>query len=563
VIDNDMQTRIDALEKLRDSERPKSMLEIRAYDRQINDLKTGHERGLYWDESEVIRNLRFISKLQHWKGRFKGKPFIPEPWQEQLVIAPLCGWYKKQSRKDGGYRRFTTSYLEIPRKNGKTALAACLGVQGLVADREEGAEVYAFATKYDQACIIFRDMVNFTKNKFFEPLIKHCAHHIEGVKNKGVLKPLASDHHSLDGLNCSRAIGDELHVLKSRDLWDVINESMGMRENPQIIGITTAGYDRSSFCYELHKTSVSLLNGEKEDDTFHCLICHADQEDDILDFNTWWKANPNLDVTIRSDWLSKEALQASQSPSKENNFRRKHLNQWTQSSVKWIPENRWEQCEDKNITDVYLQGLPCYMGVDLASTRDVCACGLVWQTEDGDFIVKCVYWAPENSISERANTDRAEVLRWMQLGYIRGCPGDVSDVTNTIPSDIVELIEKYKVSGVAYDPKWGGEAFRQNLINRNIDSEMLIAYPNTAVNMTAPTTELERFVYSKTVKHDGDPVLRWMIGNVTIKQDANGLVRPDKSKSSDKIDGVVAILMAIGLCRKMYEQEPQGGLMLL
>lgn len=553
---NETKPRLDALERLLEDGRPRSALETAAIRRQMVDLQTGHERGLVWREDEACRAAAFFGLLKHWKGEFGGKPFKAEPWQEHGIIAPLFGWYRED-----GTRRFRGAYAEQPRKQGKTTLAAGFALQGLVADSEAGAEVYAAATMRDQATILFNDSQNMARQS--AALMKHLQmwkHSITCPANSGTFKPLSSDHNSLHGLNISRAIVDEVHSHKTRDLWDVLMTATGARKNPLILAITTAGYDRSSICWELHEYTRKVNEGVIEDDSWFGFIACADAEDDPFDPVTWHKANPNLDISIKSDYLRQESRKAKESPSYENTFRRLHLSQWTEQSVRWLPMHAWDACKaDFNEED--LRGEPCFAGLDLASTRDVNSLVLYFPERH---CVLPYFWVPKEAHDDAAARDRRQVMNWANNRFIKTTDGNTTDYA-VIVRDICELSGRFDIQKLGYDP-WGpANAMVQSLQSEGFDGSKLEKFPQSFSGMAAPTKELERLVFGKKLQHDNDPVLRWMASNVTVKQDPAGNIRPDKGKSSDKIDGIVALIMALGLSMR-YGVETQwyvpGGLAL-
>lgn len=544
---NETKPRLDALERLLEDGRPRSVLETASIRRQMLDLATGHDRGLVWREDEAQRAVNFCKLLRHWKGDHHGQSFVLEPWQEHAWIGPLFGWY----RADGN-RRFRGGYAEIPRKNGKTSAGATLTLQGLLADGEAGAEVYAAATMRDQATILFNDSQNMARQS--PHLMKHLQmwkHSITCSANNGTFKPLSADHNSLHGLNISRAIVDELHSHKTRDLWDVLMTATGARRNPLILGITTAGYDRSSICWELHEYTRKVNEGAVEDDSWFGFIACADPEDDPFDPVIWHKANPNLDISIKSDYLRQESRKAKESPSYENTFRRLHLSQWTEQSVRWLPMNAWDACKaDFNEED--LRGEPCFAGLDLASTRDVNSLVLYFPERH---CVLPYFWVPKEAHDEAAARDRRQVMNWANKGLIRTTEGNTTDYA-TVIRDIGELATKFDIQKLAYDP-WGpANAMVQTLQAEGFDR--LEEYRQGYSSLASPTKELERLVIGGKLKHNGDPVLRWMASNVTVKQDPAGNIKPDKSKSSDKIDGIVALIMALGLSMR-YGNTPVLG----
>lgn len=527
--------RLLALDRLLKSDRPKSAIETAAIQRQVNDLRTGHERGLVWREDEAVRAVKFCGLLKHWKDPFAGKPFVPEPWQEECLLAPLFGWYRED-----GLRRFNLGYVEIPRKNGKTSLAACVGLQGLLADQEQGAEVYAAATKRDQARILFSDAKQFLRRSTLFNRVKVFQHSISFPPLNGSFQALSSDTNSLHGLNISRAIVDEIHSHKTRDLWDVLLTSTGSRVNPLILGITTAGHNRSSICWELHEYTRSILEGHVADESFFGFVSCAEPDDDIADPATWWKANPNLGVSVRHKKLQDESARAAELPSYENTFRRLHLNQWTEQAKRWIQMTAWDNCRrDFDLSD--LVGRECWAALDLASTRDVNALVLLFPEGDG-FIVLAWFWIPEDHRTERDGQDRRQVMNWASQGLVKKTPGNTTDYRE-IERDIQAIAKQFRILGLAYDP-WNANHIALNLQDEGLP---MVEFRQTLGNFAAPTKELEKLVVSGNLQHDGNPVLRWMASNVCVKSDSSGNIRPDKANSADKIDGIVALIMALAL----------------
>jgi phage terminase large subunit-like protein len=540
--------RLKALKGLLDSDRPRSALESLCIKRLIHDFEGEGQNGLVWDESEAERNVEFCKLLRHWKGEWGGRQFIPEPHQEHLTLAPLFGWHRETN--DGLRRRFTTGYQTEPRKNGKTFTASAISLQGVVADGEPGAECYAAASTRDQAGILFKDAQNVARQspelmehfEFFRNSIV-CAVH------SSILKPVSSEANTLHGHNIHRAVIDELHTQPNRDLWDVIQTGTAARRNPLVFAITTAGHDRTSICWEQHQYASSILDGHHEDDTFFAFIACAEPDDDPFDPATWWKANPNLDISIKSDYLAREAKKAKTSPSYENTFRRLHLNQWTEQSIRWLPMHVWDECGgpvkfDAPEYESELIGRDCYAGLDLASTRDVNSLVLVFPMDDGRYRLLPFFWVPAEAHDDRAESDRRQVKHWATLGLIEQTAGNVADLDGQIPDDVMDICSRFNVLGLAYDP-WHAAAFVQGLERRGFDHARLVEFRQTVASFAEPTKEFERLVAARKIEHGGNPVLRWMASNVAVKIDPAGNLRPDKAKSSDKIDGIVAAIMGL------------------
>lgn len=540
--------RLLELESLLRNGRPKSKLELACLQRQMDDLLHGHERGLVWDEDEARRCIQFCGLVKHWKGAKAGQPFVPEPWQEHMVIAPLMGWYVGETRARGGDRRFQTGYIEIPRKAGKTFMASVLANQGLIADREQGAEVYAAATKRDQAMILFKD-ARLTLGKELRRLVTALKGSITCPALNSTFTPLSSDYNSLDGLNIHRAVIDELHAHKTRDLWDVLLTATGARKNPMILAITTAGFDRSSICWEQHTICENILNGVKGNDSYFAFIAKAEDTDDWKDPQTWSRANPNLNVSIFERNVRSLMEQASETPSAENNFRRKYLNQWTQQSIRWLQMSTWDGCQrDFSLDD--MRGERCYAAIDLASTRDVNSMVLMFPREDGVYVYP-IFWVPEDAKDDRGRQDRTQVLNWAGKTWkgqplIRKTPGNTTDYA-TIAEDVMELDREFHFETLAYDPWSPAIPFVQSLQTLGFEADRLQEFRQSIMNFNAPTKEFHRLLISRRLVHDGNPVLRWMAENVAIREDSSGNIRPDKAKSADKIDGIVCVIMDVGL----------------
>lgn len=549
--------RLVAIQELIDSDRPRSALESLCLQRQVEDLRHGHERGLVWDEDEAVRNIKFCSLMHHWKGAKAGLPFKPEPWQEHCIIGPLFGWYRERARKDGGKRRFTTGYTEIPRKNGKTFLASVIANQGLIADKEKGAEVYSAATKRDQATILFKD-AKMALGRDLKRVVKVLKGSITCPSLQSTFMPLSSDYNSLDGLNIHRAVIDELHAHKTRDLWDVLMTAMGARLHPMILAITTAGFDRSSICWEMRQISERVLRGDKADDSLFAFIACAEDHDDWQNPATWRKANPNLGVSLYEDYLADLCRQADASPSAENNFRRKHLDQWTEQSVRWLPMTAWDSC-DAIVEVAELHGQPCWAGLDLASTRDVNSLVLVFP-RDGGYVLLPYFWVPEEAKDERGRQDRTQVMNWASRkdetgrALIKKTAGNITDY-RTIAEDVMELSSQFDIQELSFDPWSPAQAFVQILQEMGFPYDKLGEHRQGFASFAAPTKEFYRLVIGGKIVHNKNPVLRWMAANVAVKEDASGNVKPDKARSSDKIDGIVASIMGIGRALQLSNNE--------
>lgn len=547
-----LESRKTSLNRLLDSERPKSSLEIHAIQRQLNDLQHAHERGLIWDEEKAIDAVRFFGLLHHWKGDLAGQSIVLEQWQEQCIVAPLFGWWKVDSsgrRK----RRFNTGYCEIPRKNGKSTLAGGIGLKGLVADGEYGAEVYAAATKRDQACILFHDAQQFVrKSPELQQRLTNFKFSIVCEHLSSKFQPLSSDHDSMDGLNIHMAMVDELHAHKTRELWDVLLTATGARRNPLQLAITTAGSDRTSICWEQHEYARKILESEDPgyDDSYFSFIACAEPEDDWADENTWWKANPNLDIAITRDNLRNVFKQAQESKAAENNFRRKHLDQWVTRFTKGIDVEQWRKCRGE-IPD--LVGRDCFIGVDLGFRDDFAAMVAVFpemehlaaNPDTGETaknrvkqaVVLCYLWLPREG---KRDVQRAPLCNWVAKDRVFVTPGPTTDI-GAIFRKVLELRQKYNVRDVRFDPN-NARQFGQDLLAEGVPAT---EFYQTKRNYNECCIELNTLIANKRILHDGNETLEWMVDNAVFESDAIGQVMPSKVKSGEKIDGLVAMLMGL------------------
>lgn len=572
--------RLKALERLLRDKRPRSALEIGSIQRQINDLDEGHKRGLYWDEDAAQRAIAFFCLLKHWKGKWAGLYFKPEPWQEHAILAPLFGWKMFK----GGPRRFRTGYIEEPRKNGKTFKCAGVALQGMIADQEQGAEVYSAATKRDQACICFNDAKRCLSPKLAQ-MVNKFQFALTFDPLNATFKPLSNDHDSMDGLNIHRAVIDELHAHKDRGLWDVLLGSVGARTQPLIVAITTAGDDDRSICGEVRGMAKAVIEGAADtDDKFFAFIACAELEDDWQSPATWRKANPNLGVSLNEEFLEDLCRQAKVSKAAENNFRRKHLNQWITGAQEWITPVSWDKCRRKETPS--LEGRECFIGIDIGTRDDLAAVGRVFpervvierkeaeekpapQTNPAYIpppqvkykvsraFVDATLWMPE---SGRRDIRQAPFVNWIDKGLITVAGGSSTDF-DPIIEQVKEDAERYDVRQIAIDPN-NARQLAGMLIEEGFE---VFNFTQNTKNYHEPVVEFGALVGEGLIEHSGHDVLRWMMGNVRLRS-RNGYLMPWKDKSAEKIDAATAILMGFGLAMfcdldpnsTIYERENRG-----
>ncbi len=507
-----------------------------ACERQRADLESGTERGLRFDEQAAKLAIVFFSLLKHSKGEWAGQPIHLEPWQ-QFVLWCLFGW-----KRADGTRRFRTSYLEVARKNGKTTLAAGIGLYLLLADGEPGAEVYSAATKRDQARLSHGEATRMAKAS---PQIRREVTvykdniHIRETASK--FEPLGADADTMDGLNVHGAIVDEIHAHKTRDVWDLLETATGARRQPLMFGITTSGYDRQSLCFQQHEYTQKVLERIVEDDTWFGIIYAIDEGDDWEDERVWIKANPNMGVSKKWDDMRRKAARAREMPAALNAFLRLELDVWTQSETKWVDTEHWKSC-GMAVDAMGLRGRTCYGGLDLSSTTDVSAFVLVFPPQaDGDmYQVLCRFWIPETSMVERSRRDRVPYEAWVRQGFITATPGEVIDY-DFIYSQIDEDAQAYDLQEIAFD-RWGATKIVQSIEERGLTCVQL---GQVFASMSPPMKELEKLIIGEKLAHGNHPVLTWMADNLVARVDPAGNIKPDKERSTEKIDGMVALIMGL------------------
>ena len=506
-------------------------LMVQACRRFLADL----EDDRYDFRADVVeRAERFISKMTHFAGKSSGQPFILMPWQS-FVVANIVGFYFAGTDN----RRFSSSYIEVARKNGKSSLAAALCLYYLIADGEDGAEVLLCANSKDQAKIGFDMCKNYAstidpKGKFLRAFRADIF--LDATKSK--LKVLAADDSKLDGFNCSFGLIDEYHAAKNSRVRDVIKSSMGMRQNPHLCTITTAGFDKTLPCYALRSVAVEILEGLKDDEEMFIAIYTLDDNDDWTDEAVWVKANPNLDITVTTKYLRGQVQQARNNPSEEASTITKNLNRWIDTADVWIPEHYIMQAS-KDVDLSKFAGELCYVGVDLGSTSDLTAVAKLI-VKNGIYYFKTDYYVPEMTLAERA--EREMYRYWKRHGMLHVTGGNVTDY-DYITADLQRVSDTVSVYVVGYD-KWNAVQWAIDATEKGLP---LQEYSQTIGNFNKPTKELERLILSGRVVIDNNEVTRFCFRNVMLKYDHNGNCKPDKGVAKKKIDGVIAMIMALGV----------------
>ncbi|MGQ7423963.1 terminase large subunit [Streptococcus suis] len=503
----------------------------------------------HYDKVKADRAVTFINNLSHTKGKWAGKRFDLLPWQEQ-IIRDLFGIVKED-----GNRQFLTAYIEIPKKNGKSELAAAIALYLLYADNEASAEVYGAACDRNQASIVFdvaKQMVQMSRPLEKRSKIMGATKRIVNYSNAGFYQVLSAETGTKHGLNVSGLVFDEIHAQPNRHLYDVLTKGSGdAREQPLFFIITTAGTDRNSICYELHTKALDILNGRKKDTSFYPVVYGLSDEDDWNDEANWRRANPSLGHTIGIDRVREAYQQALDNPAEENVFKQLRLNMWTSSSVAWIPEHVYAKGNHPIQYDS-LKGRSCYAGLDLSSTSDITAFVLVFppRFEEENYIVLPYFWLPEDTLELRCRRDHVLYDVWERQGYIKTTEGNVVHY-GFIEKFIEDLSEIYHIKEIAYD-RWNATQMVQNLEGMGLT---MVPFGQGYKDMSPPSKELYKLMMEGKIQHGGHPVLKWMGQNVVMRQDPAGNIKPDKEKSVEKIDGIVALIMGLDRCIRHQTDE--------
>ena len=494
----------------------------------------------HFDEGRAERAVRFFENiLVHTKGRWAGEPFKLADWQREEIIEPLFG-----TVNDDGARSYRSSYLEVARKNGKSELAAGIALYLLLADGEEGAEIYGAACDREQASIVFRVAADMVRRS---PVLSKKCKVIDSRKTITVpstgsfYRAIPAEAAGAHGYNAHGIIFDELHAQPNRDLWDVLTTSTGAREQPLVFAITTAGFDRQSICWEMHEYARKVIEGVVDDPSFFPWIKSTPEEADWTDESIWHVANPGLGDFRDIDEMRTMARRAKETPALENTFRRLYLSQWTQSETRYIPMDKW--AATAGVVDFEaLRGRECYAGLDLATVNDVAALVLVFPPHGESDLYKILpfFWVPEDNMHERVRRDRVPYDVWERQGFITATPGNVIDYA-FIRAKMNELADIFYIREVAFD-RWGAQKIQTELQD---DGFTLAQFGQGFVSMNSPTKELLKLVLEERLHHGNNPVLRWMCDNLVVRLDPAGNVKPDKEKSTEKIDGMVALIMAL------------------
>ena len=492
----------------------------------------------YFDEAAADRVVAFVERhIKHIKGEKGGQPFLLEPFQKKIV-RDLFGWKYRETN----LRRFRTAYICLPRKNGKSTLISAIALYMLCADGEPSAECYVAAGDRQQSGIIFevassmvRSDSQLNKNlKVFKSSVIH-------EKSNSAFKAISAEASTKMGFNASFVCMDEFFVQKDAQLWDALTTSVGARRQPLTIAITTAGYNRESICYKTEEYGRKVSEGVIDDSSFYYVkfACPMDVEWDSEE--ALRLANPALESgVVKLDYLKGEQEKAVKMPSYENTFRMLHLNQWMSSASKWLSDVQWMECNFEEVTLEQFKGQRVWCGLDLASVRDV-SCLVLLAEIDEKLVCLPYFWTPKETAFVRSRRDGVDYIGWEKENLMELTEGDVTDY-NYIKERIKEIAEVVNIQEIAYD-RWNSSQLVIDLVN---DGLPMIPFGQGFASMSAPTKELEKIVLAKELNHGGNKVLRWMCSNLAMKTDPAGNIKMDKSKSSEKIDGMISLVMALG-----------------
>ncbi len=517
--------------------------------RQIEDIKRWKAKGSAYrfDTARANKVCRFIELLPHIKGPKAGEPIILEPWQV-FILTTVFGWVKAD-----GTRRFRRVYIEVPRGNGKSALSSGVGLYMLCADNEGGAEVYSFATTRDQAKIVFGDAQNMAKRT--AGLRSHFgvdvnAHNINVLRTASKFEALSAEGSTLDGLNTHFACVDELHAHKTRAVYDVVETSIGKRAQSLLWVITTAGSNRAGICYEVRGFVIKVLAGAAKDESQFGIVYGLDEEDDWTTEEALIKANPNWGISVMPEVLLPLQAKAMTMPSAANNFKTKHLNEWVNADTAWMDMRAWDACKDPTLDPEQFAGEPTYVALDLASKVDIAAkVALHERTIEGKphYYVFGQYYLPRDTVERGENS---QYQGWEHMGLLTVTDGAVIDF-DVIEQDLLADCSRFEVREVPYDP------FQATQLSTRMAAQgvPMVEMRPTVLNFSEPMKQLEALVLQGRLHHNGDPVLAWMMSNVVAHMDAKDNIYPRKERPENKIDGVVALIMALGRALANEQQE--------
>ena len=524
--------------------RPAGLLERLACQRQLDDLKKKPSKNFpfVFDRERALRVCTFAEKLNHVKGEKAGEKIHLEDWQ-CFILTTVFGWIHRETKR----RRYSKAYIEIGRGNGKSTLCSVICLYLLVADGEKGADIYSFATKKDQARIVFDDALAMARgNKDFRDAFGvTCLNHsivVLGTNSKFL--PQSSDADTLDGLNTHGGIIDEFHAHKTRFVYDVVTSSIRKRAQPLLVFITTAGFILDGVCMTMRKIVSKILKREIEEERFFGIIYAPDPDDDWRSDTAIIKANPNWKISVNPELVYQDRTEALNSTSAQKNYLTKTLNIWVNSDSQWLDMQRVRPCfdiEERTPEEAGFKNQYVIYGLDLASKLDISAViKLFWKKNAAgelEFFVFCDFYLPEDAIIAPENS---HYYGWAADGYLHGTPGTVTNLTE-IQDFIIMDVENYDTISLAFDPMQATQMI-QSMMQAGLP---VVELHQNLKNLSEPMKQLQALIYARRIHFQKNPVMEWMLGNVVCHIDAKENIYPRKEKNEDKIDGAVALIMAL------------------
>lgn len=528
--------------------------------RHLQDLERD---GIFFDLNAANHAIDFFEEVLHLNGgEHEGMPFKLLPWQA-FVVGSLFGW-----KGEDGYRRFRMAFIETGKGSGKSPLAAGVGLYMMTADKEPRAEIYAAATKRDQAKVLFRDAVAMVEQspKLKERLTLSGGtekHNIAYLKSGSFFRPISTENQGKgqSGPRPHCALLDEIHEHPTNAMVEFMRAGTKGRRQALIFMITNSGSDRLSVCYDYHEYGVKVANGDLEDDTFFSFVCDLDEKDDPLkDESCWPKANPSLGATFPLKYLREQVHQAKWMLSKQNLVLRLNFCVWTDSSSAWISREAWESIEC-DLDPESFKGRSVYSGLDLSSKLDLTALAFAVKQADDTIDAWVEFWTPEETLIERERKDRAPYGLWVKSGHLNTAPGKSIDYSFVVKR-LAEIDGLYRHEYMAFD-RWRIEDFQRELLDEGVFVE---SFPHGQgyKDMSPAIDQIESLIISGKLRVKRNPVLRWNVSSVLLEQDQAGNRKFNKIKSTARIDGIVALTMAITACMKYAGEEyVTGGLVTL
>lgn len=517
------------------------------HQRDLDDIASGRRDDIRFVKELGLAYVAIIEQLHHFEGEFAGQRVVLEDWQRR-ALAICFGWQRKRLGADGKpmirdgnpvwVRRFNTALWYLARKNGKSILASGVALAESILTVEKGNQIVTFATKRDQAKIVWsgcEKMIGYNKDLRDNASIAYST--ITVNKTDTTIRPLGRDSKTEDGLNIGFGVGDEIHAHPDRSLIEVVQSSQGARVQPMMFYITTAGFNLASPGYDEYEYAKKVMDGVIEDDGYFAFIAELDKDDDPFDESVWYKANPNLGVSKTYDHMRNMANSAKERPSALNNFLVKELNRWVNAVENFIPFAKWKECAapDTDVSEAY--GI--LLGIDLSRTDDFTAKATTYLLPNGKKHIKTHFYIPSDTVKERERELRAPLSTWILQGYITATPGNTIDL-EYIERDIINDIEQRGVNELCYDP-YRAATLVSN-IEKNTGFEGCVQIRQGFLTISEPTSNFKDDIKKGTLTHDGNPVMNWMVSNLTVLTDASGNIKPDKSHQTRKIDGCAAVI---------------------